>query len=50
MDKLIVTDTIPLSDDAKSCDRIEIMTMSNVLAEAIRRVNEEESLSSMFLD
>jgi ribose-phosphate pyrophosphokinase len=50
MDKLIVTDTIPLSDDAKSCDRIEIITMSNVLAEAIRRVNEEESLSSMFLD
>ncbi|MCO7224098.1 ribose-phosphate pyrophosphokinase [Pleionea sp. CnH1-48] len=50
LDKLVVTDTIPLSDDAKACERIEQVTMSDILAEAIRRVNEEESLSTMFLD
>ncbi len=50
LDKLIVTDTIPLSKEAQACERIDIITMSTVLAEAIRRVNEEESLSSMFLD
>lgn len=50
LDKLVVTDTIPLSGDALSCERIEQLTMSNILAEAIRRVNEEESLSTMFLD
>ena len=50
LDKLVVTDTIPLSDDALKCERIEQISMSNILAEAIRRVNEEESLSTMFLD
>ena len=49
LDKLVVTDTIPLSDEAQSCDRIEVLTLSDMLAESIRRVNEEESLSSMFM-
>jgi len=49
LDKLIVTDTIPLNDVAKGCDRIEILTLSEMLAESVRRVNEEESLSSMFM-
>ena len=50
LDILVVTDTIPLSDEAKACGRIRQISLSNMLAEAIRRVNTEESLSSMFLD
>ena len=50
LDQLVVTDTIPLSDSARSCERITILTLSEMLAESIRRVNEEESLSSMFIE
>lgn len=49
LDKLVVTDTIPLQEEAQNCDRIEVLTLSDMLAESIRRVNEEESLSSMFM-
>ncbi len=50
LDELVVTDTIPLSEKAKECDRIRQLSLADMLAEAIRRVNEEESISSMFLD
>ena len=50
LDKLVVTDTIPLSEAAKQCGRIRQISLSDMLAEAIRRVNAEESLSSMFLE
>ena len=50
LDRLIVTDTIPLSEAARNCDRIRQISLSHMLAEAMRRVNTEESLSSMFLD
>jgi len=50
LDRLIVTDTIPLTEKAKGCDRIRQISLSNMLAEAMRRVNTEESLSSMFLE
>jgi ribose-phosphate pyrophosphokinase len=50
MDELVVTDTIPLSAEAKECDRIRALSLAQMLAEAVRRVNEEESISSMFLD
>jgi ribose-phosphate pyrophosphokinase len=49
LDRLVVTDTIPLSEDARVCDRIITLSLSEMLAESIRRVNEEESLSSMFM-
>ncbi len=49
LDKLIVTDTIPLSERARQCDRIEVVSLAPLLAEAIRRVSEEESLSEMFV-
>ncbi len=48
LDELIVTDSIPLSDAAKTCARIRQISLSGMLSEAIRRVNEEESISSMF--
>jgi ribose-phosphate pyrophosphokinase len=50
LDKLVVTDTIPLSDEALACDKIEVLSLSSMLAEAVRRVSEEESISSMFVD
>jgi ribose-phosphate pyrophosphokinase len=48
MDQLIVTDTIPLSEAAEKCPRIRQVSMANTLAEAVRRVNNEESISAMF--
>ena len=48
LDELVVTDTIPLSDKARQCSRIRQLTMANLLAESIRRVNNEESLSALF--
>jgi ribose-phosphate pyrophosphokinase len=50
LDILVVTDTIPLTDAAKNCKRIRQISLSHMLAEAMRRVNTEESLSSMFLE
>ena len=49
LDQLVVTDTIPLSEEARACKKIRIITMAPTLAEAIRRVNNEESISAMFL-
>lgn len=48
LDELIVTDTIPLSDAALNCSRIRQLTIANMLAEAMRRVSNEESISAMF--
>lgn len=50
LDKLVVTNTIPLSEEAQGCDRIEILDLAPLLGESIRRVNTEESISTMFLD
>ncbi len=49
MDEIIVTNTIPLSAEAEQCDRIRQLSLAETLSEAVRRVNEEESISSMFL-
>ena len=48
LDELVVTDTIPLSETAKACQRIRQLPMANVIGEAIRRVRNEESISAMF--
>ena len=48
LDKLVVTDTIPLSADAAACDQIEQLSISQLLAESIRRVCSAESLSALF--
>lgn len=48
LDALVVTDTIPLREDAKKCKRIRQLSMARLLAESIRRVSNEESISAMF--
>jgi ribose-phosphate pyrophosphokinase len=48
LDELIVTDTIPLSAEARACTRIRQLGIAGLLAEAMRRVSNEESISAMF--
>jgi ribose-phosphate pyrophosphokinase len=48
LDDLVVTDTIPLGAAARACERIRQLSLDEVLAEAIRRVSNEESISAMF--
>jgi ribose-phosphate pyrophosphokinase len=50
LDELVVTDTIPLSAAAKECGRIRQLTVAGLLAETIRRIRDEESVSSLYLD
>ncbi|MAZ44532.1 MAG: ribose-phosphate pyrophosphokinase [Legionellales bacterium] len=48
LDALVVTDTIPLPDRALACQKIQQLSLASMLSEAIRRVSESESISSMF--
>ncbi len=48
LDELVVTDTIPLSDEAKTISKIRQLTIADLLAESIRRVSNEESISALF--
>ena len=48
LDSLVVTDTIPLNELGKNCKRIRQLSMAKLLAESIRRVSNEESISAMF--
>ncbi|HZW86114.1 MAG TPA: ribose-phosphate diphosphokinase [Gallionella sp.] len=50
IDELVVTDTIPLSEAARNCKRIRKLSAAELLAETIRRINNEESVSSLFTD
>ena len=49
LDELVVTDTIPLSEEAQNCSRIRQLTIATLLAESMRRVSNEESISAMFV-
>jgi ribose-phosphate pyrophosphokinase len=50
LDELVVTDTIPLSQAAKGCPRIRQLSVASLLAETIRRIRDEESVSSLYID
>lgn len=50
LDELVVTDTIPLSAEAEACDKIRQLSVATMLAETIRRMNQDESVSSMYMD
>ena len=46
---MIVTETIPLSSEARDSGKLHIVSAAGLLAEAIRRINNEESVSSLFV-
>jgi len=50
LDELVVTNTIPLLEEAQSCDRIRQLSVAEMLAETIRRIHMEESVSEMYID
>lgn len=49
LEKLIVTNTIPLTEKARACERITILSVAELFGEAIRRINEGSSVSSLFI-
>ena len=50
LDELVVTDTIPLSDDARACERIRQISIAELMAETMLRISNESSVSSLFMD
>jgi ribose-phosphate pyrophosphokinase len=50
LDELVVTDTIPLSEAARQCGRIRQLSVASLLAETVRRIRDEESVSSLYID
>ena len=50
LDEIVVTDTIPLSESAQACDKIRQLSTAELLAETMRRISDEESVSSLYVD
>ncbi len=50
LDEIVVTDTIPLSESAQACDKIRQLSTAELLGETIRRISDEESVSSLYVD
>jgi ribose-phosphate pyrophosphokinase len=50
LDEIVVTNSIPLSETAESCRKIRQISISNLLAESIRRIASGDSVSSLFID
>jgi ribose-phosphate pyrophosphokinase len=48
LDEVVVTDSIPLRDDAKKCSKIRVLSVVDLLAETILRISNEDSVSSLF--
>ena len=48
LDNVVVTNSIPLTDDAKKCSKIRTLTLGKLLGESVRRLSNEESISAMF--
>jgi ribose-phosphate pyrophosphokinase len=49
LEDLVVTDSIPLRPEARECRKISVVSVAPLLGEAIRRINNEESVSSLFV-
>jgi len=50
LDELVVTDTIPLREEAKNSPRIRQLSVAELLAETMRRISNEDSVSSLFME
>jgi ribose-phosphate pyrophosphokinase len=50
LDELVVTDTVPLRDEARGCAKIRQLSVAGLLAETMRRIRDEESVSSLYID
>jgi ribose-phosphate pyrophosphokinase len=50
LDELVVTNTIPLRPEARACQRIRPLTIAGLLAETMRRIHNDESVTSLFID
>ncbi len=50
LDEIVVTNSIPLSEEAQACSKIRQLSIAEMLAETMRRISSEESVSSMFVD
>jgi ribose-phosphate pyrophosphokinase len=50
LDELVVTDTIPLNEAGRNCKKIRQLSTAELLAETIRRISNEESVSSLFAE
>src|ERR1700690_1899844 len=50
LDEIVVTDTIPLSEAGRECRKIRQLSVAGLLAETIRRISDEESVSSLYVD
>jgi len=50
IDEIVVTDTIPLSEEAEACGKIRQLSTAELLAETMRRISDEESVSSLYVD
>ncbi len=50
LDEIVVTDTIPLTEAARKCGKIRVLTVSGLVAETMRRISAEDSVSSLFVE
>ena len=50
LDEIVVTDTIPLRQEARGCKKIRQLSTAELLAETMRRISDEESVSSLYVD
>ena len=48
LDEVVVTDSIPLREDARNCSKIRVLSVVDLLAETVLRISNEESVSSLF--
>jgi len=50
LDEMVVTDTIPLNKEAMACPKIRQLSTAEILAETMRRISDDESVSSLYVD
>ncbi len=50
LDEIVVTDTIPLTEAGRNCAKIRVLTVAGLVAETMRRISSEDSVSSLFVE